>query len=115
MSSRLRPETTTAHDKTAVPDDTALYLIMESVKARRALIYGKLDDAYGGHCALGCFWADNPKAALNTALIDEVAAVNDSVPPSATPQERWKKVNGWLRWKLKVLAHESTAARPSTR
>ena len=38
------------------------------------------------------------------ASIDEVAAVNDSVPPSASAKERWKKVMGWLRWKMKVLA-----------
>lgn len=37
-------------------------------------------------------------------LSDEVATINDSIPASATPQERWKKVNSWLRWKLRVLA-----------
>jgi hypothetical protein len=55
------------------------------------------------HCALGCFWADNPKASISTSLIDEVAAVNDSLGPKATPQQRWKKVRGWLRWKLNHL------------
>lgn len=93
----------------AIPDDTALFLIRDAVARRRVLIHGRLHSAAGEHCAIGAFFADNPRAALNRALIDEVAAVNDSVPLSATPQERWKKVQGWLRWKIKVLA-----ARPST-
>jgi hypothetical protein len=79
------------------------------VSHRRALIHGRLD-ADGEHCAIGCFWADNPKAVLNARLIDEVAAVNDSVPSSVTPHERWKKVNSWLRWKIKVLASCKKAA-----
>jgi hypothetical protein len=41
---------------------------------------------------------------VNGSLVDEVAAVNDSIPPSATPQERWKTVTGWLRWKLNFAA-----------
>jgi hypothetical protein len=63
------------------------------------------------HCAIGAFWKDNPGQALHTALIDEVAAVNDSVPPSATPQQRWKAVRSWLRWKLNVLAGKEFKAR----
>jgi len=53
---------------------------------------------------MGAFWADNPGTVLHSNLIDEVAAVNDSVPPSATPHERWKKVNSWLRFKIASLA-----------
>lgn len=96
-------ETTAAYGKVSLPDDTALYLIFQSVAKRRELIHGRLQDGYGGHCAIGCFWEDNPKATLNTTLIDEVAAVNDSIPPSATAKERWKAVNSWLRWKLKMV------------
>ena len=43
------------------------------------------------------------EAVLHSSLIDEVAAVNDSME-GAKPSERWKKVNEWLRWKVKVLA-----------
>ena len=103
-NSKLRPETCNSTHP-AIPDDTALYLIRASVAQRKELIYGKLHDYKGGHCALGCFWYDNPGATLHTALIDEVAAVNDSIPPSASAKERWRKVNSWLRWKLNVLAH----------
>lgn len=101
--SNLRPECGTSNEP-AISDDTALYLIRDSIAKRRTLIHGKLHDGRGHHCAIGAFWADNPKATLRSSLIDEVAAVNDSVPPTATPQERWKKVNSWLRWKLRVMA-----------
>lgn len=101
--SKYRPECGTSREP-ALPDDTALYLIRDSVAKRRSLIYGRLGDGKGGNCAIGAFWADNPSAALHSSLIDEVAAVNDSIPRSATPQERWKKVSSWLRWKIRVLA-----------
>jgi len=99
--SKLRPECGTSND-VAMADDTALFLIRNSVRRRRELIYGKLHEQ-GRHCALGAFWNDNPGITLRNSLIDEVAAVNDSVPPTATPQERWKTVNSWLRFKIAAL------------
>ena len=102
--SKLRPECSTVYGQTAIPNDTALFLIRDSVERRRGLIRGQLHDNQGNHCAIGCFWSDNPQAVLSSDLIDEVAAVNDAVPPTATPQERWKKVRSWLRWKIKVLS-----------
>jgi hypothetical protein len=110
MMSKLRPECT-GTGGVFVPDDTALYLIRDSVARRRALIHGRLHDGYGKHCAMGAFWTDNPKAAINVRLIDEVAAVNDSLPVTATPKERWKKVMSWLRWKTRVLATAQAGAR----
>lgn len=105
--SRLRPELMTYRgSESALPDDTALFLIRDSVAKRRALIYGKLHDGKGAHCAIGAFWTDNPDRVLNTSLVDEVAAVNDSVPKTATPQERWKKVNEWLRFKIASLTRK---------
>jgi hypothetical protein len=100
--SKLRPECGSSTGP-ALPDDTALYLIRDSVAKRRALIYGKLHDGHGKHCAIGAFWDDNPKAVLSSRLIDEVAAVNDSIPKSASMSERWKKVNAWLKWKISQL------------
>src|SRR6266403_243270 len=97
----LRPECKDAgKDEVAIPNDTALFLIRDSVERRRELIRGRLHDGKGNHCAIGCFWTDNPRAVLNASLIEEVAAVNDAVPATATPQERWKKVRSWLRWKI---------------
>ena len=104
--SKLRPELRDATGN-AIPDDTALFLIKQSVASRRALIWGKLHDGRGNHCAIGAFWTDNPKAILHSTLIDEVAAVNDSVPPSAPARERWKKVNSWLRFKLASLTRKA--------
>lgn len=101
--SRWRPECGTG-TREALPDDTALFLIRESVAKRRVLIYGRLHDGMGNHCAIGAFWADNPQTSLNSSLIDEVASVNDSIPPTFTPQQRWKKVNSWLRFKIASLA-----------
>lgn len=103
--SKLRPETETYRgSESALPDDTALFLIRDSVAKRRALIYGRLNDGAGEHCAIGAFWADNPGRILHASLIDEVAAVNDSIPKTATPHERWRKVNSWLRFKIAGIA-----------
>jgi hypothetical protein len=104
--SRFRPECKSSTGGTAMPDDTALFLIHKSVNKRRSLIFGKLHDGLGGHCAIGAFWKDHPGTTLHAALIDEVAAVNDSVPPSATPKERWKTVSGWLRFKIAALTNK---------
>lgn len=103
--SKFRPETVdaTSNDGAALPYETALYLIRDSVARRRSLIHGRLH-SYGQHCAIGAFWTDNPRAVLKSELVDEVAAVNDSVGPMATAHERWKKVNSWLRWKIATLA-----------
>jgi hypothetical protein len=90
-----------------MPDDTALWLIRDSVAKRKGLIYGKLDGAKGEHCAIGAFWADHPGVTLHTHLVDEVAAINDSVGPKASPQARWKKVNSWLRFKIKAMSKAS--------
>jgi hypothetical protein len=87
-----------------VPDDTAYFLIRNAIERRRALAYGQLHDTRGLHCAMGAFFKDNPDVSVHTDLVDEVAAVNDSVPPTATPKERWLTVRRWLRWKLRVLA-----------
>lgn len=100
--SRLRTECVTS-TRPALPKDTSLFLIRDSVARRRSLIYGRLDGPGNSHCAIGCFFADNPDASLSTALIDEVAAVNDSVPLTATPYQRWRKVNEWLRFKVKAV------------
>lgn len=106
--SKLRPECGLS-DKAPLPNDTALYLIRDSVARRRSLISGKLHDGRGKHCAMGCFWTDNKGAIVNTDLLEEVAAVNDSLPASATPHERWKKVNSWLKWKLRVMSQAASS------
>lgn len=102
--SKLRPECGTNSKWPTLPRDTTLMLIRDSVARRGALIHGRLDGPRGQHCAMGAFWEDNPHVAVPSDMVDEVAAVNDSLGPKATPKERWKKVNEWLRFKIKVLA-----------
>lgn len=106
MASKLRPECGSGNG-IALPDDTAIFLIRDAVARRRTLAYGQLHDSKGRSCAMGAFWDDNPKLTTTWKLLDEVAAVNDSLPKTATPQQRWKKVMEWLRWKTKVLAQAS--------
>jgi hypothetical protein len=96
--SKLRSECRTSAAP-AISDNMALRLIRDAVFRRRVLIHGQLDDDKGRHCAMGAFWADHPDVTVNTALVDEVAAVNDAVPPTATLRERWKIVHNWLRLK----------------
>lgn len=102
--SRFRPECRYTN-KPALSDSTALYLIRDSVARRRELIFGRLHDGRGAHCAIGAFFTDNPNAVINADLIDEVAAVNYSISPNASTHERWKKVNSWLRWKLRLMSN----------
>jgi hypothetical protein len=83
--------------------DDALYMIRDSVRRRNLLIYGKLADARGEHCAIGAYFADNPKSALSYRIIDEVAAYNDSIPPATSEKTRRRKVLAWLNFKLQVL------------
>jgi hypothetical protein len=101
--SKLRPESRDVLNGNAIPDDTALFLIRQSVAKRRSLIHGRLHNGKGLHCAIGAFWTDNPNVLLHASLVDEVAAVNDSIPPTASPRERWTKVNSWLRFKIASL------------
>ena len=62
----------------------------------------KLGTDHGAHCAIGSFFAVNPKIALYAEFIDEVAAVNDSVPQFSCRQRKLM-VERWLKWKLKQL------------
>jgi hypothetical protein len=106
--SKMRPECRTTTSGNAIPDDTALFLIQTAVARRKSLIYGRLHDGYGEHCAIGAFWEDNPNVILHSSLVDEVATVNDSLPLTATPKERWETVNSWLRFKIASLSKRRT-------
>lgn len=101
MSSKLR--NTTPCNKPAPSYADALYMIRDSVRRRERLIHGRLHDGHGAHCAIGSFFTDNPKLALSTKLIDEVAAYNDSIPPHVSERTRKRKVLAWLNFKLRAL------------
>ena len=112
--SKLRPETANSKEP-ALPYDTALYLIRDAVDRRNMLGHGALfDRSVGAHCAIGAFWKDNPGCTLSSALIDEVAAVNDSVP-NASPKQRWLKTRSWLRWKVRLLTNPTSRTPVSLR
>lgn len=100
--SRLR-ETRPARPGTYAPKGATAYLmIYNALRAQDGLIHGKLDNNIGEHCAIGWYFEVNDKTALDLDLIDEVAAVNDSMP-DATKRQRRNMVARWLRWKLTQL------------
>lgn len=100
--STLRPECKDSVKPITYGRDYALRKIYDAVRKRRSLAYGKLHAADGKHCAMGCFWEDHFGAVLDASLVEEVASVNDSVPPTATPKERRKHVLRWLEHKLGI-------------
>lgn len=98
--SKFRPEVVDAgpNDPPAPQGATAYLVIYNAVKEQNGLIYGRLHQG-GEHCAIGSYFAQRNHCPLPTAIIDEVAAVNDSAP-KATPKQRRMMVLRWLRWKL---------------
>lgn len=86
----------------ALPDSIVLDRVYSAVRKRRGLVHGKLDSP-DGHCAMGCFWEDN-KGSVSAALVEQIATVNDSVPPIVGKRERRAHVLRWLEWKLGIAA-----------
>lgn len=101
MNSKLRTGLVDAgpNDSPAPKGATAYLMIYNAVKEQDGLIYGRLNNARGEHCAIGSYFAQPRHCPLETRLIDEVAAVNDSML-NATPKQRKTMVLRWLRWKL---------------
>lgn len=81
---------------------TAYLMILNAVEQQRGLIHGKLETPKGEYCAIGSYFHVNSQTCLVDALIDEVAAVNDSMP-TLTPAVRKKRMVQWLKWKLAAL------------
>ena len=77
-------------------------MIRDAVERRRGLIHGFLHDGRGGACAIGAFFDDNPKLALQTSIVDEVAGYNDSLR-RLTPYARRTRVLRWLTAKLATM------------
>lgn len=97
--SKLRPTLGNARPGSySPPRDTALLLIHNAVKDGTGLIHGTLHKN-GESCAVGRYFDVHDDYALKSDLIDEVAAINDSVPNLTTKQRR-AYVLRWLRWKL---------------
>ena len=108
--SQLRPTLCKgAKDDPCLYNGTAYYAIFNAVRDRRGLIHGKLED-HGEYCAIGSFFHNVKGTSLPTNIVDEVAAVNDSMP-HATPKQRQQRVLQWLRWKLRQCGFQ-LAGRP---
>ena len=100
--SRLRKELHTGSNKPCMSNGTAYMMIYTAVKERDGLIHGRLHNDDGESCAIGSYFDVNDETSLPSTLIDEVAAVNDSVP-HMTMRQRKAYVARWLAWKLTQL------------
>jgi hypothetical protein len=98
--SRLR--STVPSTKAAPSNGTAYLMAYNAVKSSPGLIHGALDGPKGSHCAIGWMFAKN-NIALYDSFVDEVAMVNDSVPPALSVKTRRRVVLRWLEWKLKQI------------
>lgn len=99
--SKLRSECKTAESQCGPQAPATIYYrIFSLLSKRRGLIYGKLDGAAGEHCAMGCYWNQYSQDTVPTAIVDEIAAVNDSVKPGESKFKRWQRVRTYLRIKL---------------
>jgi hypothetical protein len=111
--SKLRPCLPNADPRTPCPrGGTAYLMIYNAVEAHDGLVHGKLHED-GDHCAVGCFFDVNPRLALDAGLIDEVAAMNDSMP-GATMKQRRQRVLQWLRWRLERCGLKFPGRKPKT-
>lgn len=99
--SKLRPTLRDGSKWPCMTNGTAYLMIHAAVDREDGLIHGALHD-HGASCAIGSYFNINGTTSLPSVLIDEVAAVNDSVP-HLTPLGRKKFVSRWLKWKLTQL------------
>lgn len=52
---------------------------------------------------MGCFWDAEPNYAVPFSLIEQVAAVNDSVPKELGSRVRMQVVRNWVSNRMKAL------------
>jgi hypothetical protein len=100
--SKLRPTLGTARNEPCPDTFDSLWMIRDSVERRTGLIHGRLHSA-SGSCAIGAYFDDNPNTALKTAIVDEVAAYNDSIPKTVTMRERRNRVLRWLTARIEYM------------
>lgn len=106
MSSNLRPELHDSATPSGFSYETALYRVYEAVSRKRRLLHGHLHDRKKGlSCAIGCTF-DDGVTSMPTKVIDEVAAYNDSFP-KLSPEQRWRKVHAWLKFRVETLRAKS--------
>lgn len=101
MTSALRSELYGSHDPGPTEADF-IKSLHASLKSRKALIAGAVDKGKQ-HCAIGCYFADNPNTAVKNSLVDQVAAVNDAVPQELGNKVRMQIVRKWVENRAKAL------------
>lgn len=102
MGSNLRPTLRDGDGTTPILNGGTAYLtILTAVEQDEELIHGRLH-AHGASCAIGSFFDHNERVALPSPIVEEVAAVNDSVPHYSGARRRLH-VTRWLKWKLAQL------------
>lgn len=100
--SKLRPELSQNNGRyPCMSNGTAYLMILSAVEQRPGLVHGRLQD-HGEYCAIGSYFNINDRTSLPWPLIDEVAAVNDSVPHKSERQRKLHVLR-WLRWKCTQL------------
>lgn len=110
--SSLRPTLRDAKPGTpCMTNGTAYLMILNAINPQEGLIHGKLEDGHGHYCAIGNYFEVNPRTCLPNSLIDEVAAVNDSMP-TLSSRQRKIKVAQWLRWKLRSMGMTFRGPKP---
>lgn len=105
----MRPELRTTKAPSGFTYESAFYRVFQAVKYRRALIHGQLHDG-AKFCAIGATFDDGVDV-LPLAVIDEVAAYNDSFP-SLTPVKRWRRVRDWLEFRCDQMRKKNSATTP---
>lgn len=98
--SQLRPTLVSQSSDSFCPrNGTAYFMVYNAVRARDGLLHGKLEDHKGHYCAIGSYFEVNKGKGFPSEMVDEIAAVNDSMP-SLTMRARKTRVLKWLRWKM---------------
>ena len=99
--SKLRPELTSGSTLPCMKNGTAYLMILNAVRTKNGLVHGQLRQR-GESCAIGSYFDINKTTCLPSDLIDEVAAVNDSMP-TLTMRVRKQRMVQWLQWKLAAI------------
>ena len=99
----LRPEVHTVQPYEGFRSTSRLELLVllrRALRGRRGLIRGMLGGPNRQCCAMGAFWARNPRRSVPNHLIDEVAAVNDALSERAWTKTRLTAVKRWVNKQL---------------
>lgn len=97
----MRKECSESSKQSLLSYEDQFFRILQAVSRRRSLIHGRLHAKNGHSCAIGCTFDDGVEV-LSTAVVDEVAAYNDSFP-KLSEKKRWEKVLAWLRFRTTAM------------